>query len=218
MKLSKAACIVAVAFSSLAAQSEEMSVTDLPASKPVDTKPRLAYGQVLKYGDKLMFAPCRDRSFVFFEDVSDDGLVGKALDQLGLSAGKKLYVELLGFVENNRLKASQINFAQTEGRCQVPGTSEEAWRAAGNEPGWILAAGGERVQFKRQGRPEIVLPYAPTIPENGMASYRIEEGGHSLALGLEQKLCRDPLTQSIFGWTATLTVDGEALKGCAWQR
>ena len=52
-------------------------------------------------GDKLMFAPCRDRSFVFFEDVSADGQVGKALDLIGLAAGKKLYVELLGFVEHD---------------------------------------------------------------------------------------------------------------------
>jgi putative lipoprotein len=218
MKLRKAACILALAFSSLAAQSEELNVADLPASKPADTKPRLAYGQLLKYGDRLMFAPCRGRTFVFFDDVSADGLVSKALDTVGMAAGKKLYVELLGFIENDRLKASQLNFAQTDGRCQVPGTAEEAWRASGNEPGWILAAGGEQIQFKRQGRPEIVLPFAATVPENGVASYRVSEGGHSLTLSFEQRLCHDTLANSVFGWTAAVTVDGETVKGCAWQR
>lgn len=218
MKLRHIACIVSWALLSLPTLADEVNIADLPASKPVDTKPRLAYGQVLKYGDKLMFAPCRDRSFVFFEDVSADGQVGKALDLIGLAAGKKLYVELLGFVEHDRLKASQVNFAQTDGRCQVPGTSDEAWRASGNEPGWILAAGGERVQFKRQGREEVVLPYAPVLPENGQANYRVSEGGHALILRFEQKLCRDQQANSVFGWTASVTLDGETLQGCAWQR
>lgn len=218
MKLRKAACLVSLALLSLSALPDEVNIADLPASKPVDTKPRLAYGQVLKYGDKLMFAPCRDRTFVFFEDVSADGAVGKALDLIGLAAGKKLYVELLGFVEHDRLKASQVNFAQTDGRCQVPGTSGEAWRAAGNEPGWILAAGGDRVQFKRSGRPEVVLPYVPTPAENGMASYRVAADGRALELRFEQKLCRDQQAHSVFGWTAQVTLDGETLQGCAWQR
>ena len=26
-----------------------------------------------------------------------------------------------------------------------PSTKEEAWRASGNEPGWVLAAGGQMV-------------------------------------------------------------------------
>jgi len=218
MSFRKVACLAVLVLSSLGIQAEEMNVADLPESKPADTKPKLAYGQVLKYGDKLMFAPCRDRSFVFFEDVSVDGQVGKALDLVGLSAGKKLYVELLGFVENDRLKASQVNFAQTDGRCQTPGTAEEAWRAAGNEPGWILAAGHESIQLKRHGQPELVFPYTPAMPDSGIASYRVAHEGHALTLRFEQKLCRDPLASSIFGWTATLSLDGETLTGCAWQR
>lgn len=218
MTIRKVACTVALLLSSLPLQAEEMNVADLPASKPADTKPRMAYGQVLKYGDKLMFAPCRDRSFVFFEDVTADGSVGKALDSVGLSAGRKLYAELLGYVENDRLKASQVNFAQTDGRCQTPGTAEEAWRAAGNEPGWILAASQESIQFKRHGQPELVFPYAATPIKDGAVSYRIAHEGHTLVLRFEQTLCRDAQSSSVFGWTASVGIDGETLRGCAWQR
>ena len=47
------------------------------------------------------------------------------------------------------LKATGFNMAQTEGRCQLPGTKEEAWRASGNEPGWVLAAGGDSPVLQR---------------------------------------------------------------------
>jgi putative lipoprotein len=35
----------------------------------VDTTPKLAFGQMMKSGDRLVFAPCRDRSYATFEDV-----------------------------------------------------------------------------------------------------------------------------------------------------
>src|SRR5512144_443969 len=90
-------------------------------TKPIDNTPKLAYGQMMKSGDKIVFAPCRDRSYVMFEDVSPDGAVTKALDSVGLAAGKKLYVELLAVVEGGAIKASALNQARTEGRCQLPG-------------------------------------------------------------------------------------------------
>lgn len=218
MKIRPVACVILLSLLGAVAQAEDLKIADLPESKPVDTKPRLAYGQVIKYGSKVMFAPCRDRSFTQLEDVSDDGQVTRALDMLGLSAGQKLYVELLGFVEGTALKASQVNFAQTDGRCRLPGGQDEAWRASGNEPGWILAAGGERMQLKRNGKPEVVLPYAPFKNENGVATYEAVQDNQKLGLRFEHRLCRDALAKSVFGWTATVTLDGEVLQGCAWQR
>lgn len=197
---------------------EGMSISDLPASRPIDDTPRLAFGQMIRYGEKVYFSPCRDRSFVQFEDASRDGHVGKALDRLGLAAGKKLYVEVLGIREGDFLKASQLNFAQTDGRCQLPGGKEESWRAAGNAPSWALAVGAEFVQLKRLGQPEVVVPAGEFKPEGGVANYTASKDGQRLALRFEQTLCYDSSANAVFGWAATVTVNGQALKGCAWQR
>lgn len=218
MKIRQAACLALLALLGTVAQAEELSVSDLPANRPVDNVPRLAYGQMIKYGEKVIFSPCRDRSFVLFEDISSDGHVGKALDQLGLSAGKKVYVEVLGIREGDALKASQINFAQTDGRCQMPGGSTESWRASGNEPAWTLAVGSEFVQVKRQGQPEAVVPAGTMTLTPGLATFTASRAGQKVALHFEQKLCRDAAAEAFFGWTATVTVDGQVLKGCAWQR
>lgn len=217
MKIRQVACLAVLAALGAVAQAEEINVSDLPATRPVDNVPKLAFGQMIKYGEKVIFSPCRDRSFVMFEDASSDGHIGKALDQLGLSAGKKVYVEVLGIHEGDALKASQINFAQTDGRCQMPGGSTESWRASGNEPAWALAVGSEFVQVKRQGRPEAVVPAGPLTLTSGLATFAAKDK-QQVTLHFEQKLCRDATAEAIFGWTATVTVDGQILKGCAWQR
>jgi putative lipoprotein len=183
-------------------------------TKPADTGPKFAYGLMLKQGDKILFSPCRDRSYAIMEDVSVGHAVTTALDSVGLSAGKKLYVELLAVVEEGVLKASGINMAQTDGRCQLPGTREEAWRAAGNEPGWLLAAGGDRLTLKRPGQPDVNVPYAAFAGDEQRASF----DAAGLSVRLDHALCRDTMANAVFGWTASVTANGQALKGCAWQR
>jgi putative lipoprotein len=180
--------------------------------------PKLAYGQMMKQGDRLVFAPCRDRSYVMVEDVSPGGMLTRALDEVGLGAGKKLYVELVGVVEGGALKASGVNLARTEGRCQQPGGRDEAWRAGGNEPGWALAVGSEVVVLKRVGEPDVHVPAGPVPVDNGIARFEAKTEATRLAFRFEQKLCRDTMADAVFGWTATVEVNGRVLKGCAWQR
>lgn len=196
------------------------SVFAQSAPTVVDTTPKLAFGQMMKSGDKLVFAPCRDRSYATFEDVSNGQQVTKALNLVGLDSGKKLYVEVLGILENSLLKASEINMARSEGRCQLPGGQEEVWRAAGNEPGWSLVASpaNETVVLKRLGKPDVSLPYAAFKSESGGAQFEASKDNQKLAVRFEHKQCRDTMADAVYGWTATVNVNGQVLKGCAWQR
>ena len=187
-------------------------------AKPVDNTPKLAYGQMLKQGEKLVFSPCRDRSYAMMEDISPDRVVTRALNSVGLDAGKKLYVELMAVSEGGMIKASALNLARTEGRCQQPGGKEESWRAAGNEPGWLLAVGNEVVVIKRPGKPDLRLPFTPLKTEGGVTRLDAVAEGNRLALTFEKQLCHDTMADSVFGWTATVNLNGQTLKGCAWQR
>lgn len=186
--------------------------------RPADHSPKLAFGQMVQYGDKLVFSPCRDQSYTQLQDISSDGRVIKALNLVGLAAGKKVYVEVLGVNEDGFLKASEINLAKTNGRCQLPGGREESWRASGNEPGWILAFGSEVVQMKPLDQAEVDFPSGPVKVANGVATFEAARDNQKLALRFEQKLCRETAADAVFGWTATVELNGKILKGCAWQR
>lgn len=209
MNISRFLLAATFAFGSVALASE-------PA--PVAGAPKIAYGQMMKQGDKLVFAACRDRIYVMVEDISPGRSVTRALDEVGLGAGKKLYVELVGVIEGGMLKASGVNLARTEGRCQLPGGKDESWRAAGNEPGWALAVGAEVVVVKRLGEPDIHVPAGPVKVDNGSARFEAKTEATRLAFRFEQTLCRDTMADAVFGWTATVEVNGRTLKGCAWQR
>lgn len=183
-------------------------------TKVPDTKPKLAYGLMIQQGEKIVFSPCRDRSYINVEDVSPDRSVSKALNAVGLDSGKKVYAELVGILEGSILKASDINMVQTDGRCQMPGTAEETWRASGNEPGWVLLAGGDSVALKQPGKADVSAAYEPFKREGKLATF---DAGQ-LNVRLENTHCHDPLAKAVFGWTATVTANGQVLKGCAWAR
>lgn len=204
MKIHLAIPALALTLLASGAQAEEAPAKATPA--------KFAYGLMLQAGDRVIFSPCRDSSYTTMLDVSPDRAVTQALNSIGLAAGKKLYVELMAVVEDGALKASALNLARPEGRCQLPGTPDEAWRAAGNEPGWVLAAGGDKVILKRHGRPDLTASYGDDKP----AVFASDK----LSFWLENKICHDTMADAVFGWTATVTVtaDGQTLQGCAWQR
>jgi putative lipoprotein len=205
---------------SLPALLAVLFVTALHAEevKPADETPKLAFGLMMKHGDKVLFAPCRDRSYASFEDVSADRGVSKVLNEMGLEAGQRLYVELLGVLENDTLKASSFNMVRVEGRCQMPGGKEESWAAAGNDPAWAMAAGGEYVQLLRHGQPAVVLPYSEFKQTGNVSRYDGAKDGNTLSVRFEHTLCRDTAANAVFAWTASVDLNGQALKGCAWQR
>ena len=169
--------------------------------KSLDSLQKMAYGLMLKQGDRLIFAPCRDRSYANVEDVSADGSVTSVLNSVGLGAGKRLYVELLGVLHNGTLNASAVNMARVEGRCQMP-----------------LVAGSEYVQLRRYGNPEVVLPYTEFRTEGNVTRYDGANEHYKLSVRFDKTLCRDTETNGVFAWTATLNLNGQALKGCAWAR
>jgi len=151
-------------------------------------------------------------------DISQDGMVTRARDSVGLAASKKLYVELVAVVDGGMLRASGLNLARAEGRCQQPGGNEESWRASGNEPGWLLAIGPEVVVLKRLGQPDVNVPGAPTVRDGGVVRFEARTEASRLKARFENKVCHDTMAGAVFGWTATVEINGQTLKGCAWQR
>lgn len=195
-----------------------VGLADESAAPSVPVQPKLAYGQMARMGDKLVFAPCRDRSYTMLEDVSPGGTLTHSLEQIGLAEGKKLYVELWAVLEGGALRASGLNMAQQEGRCQQPGLGEESWRATGSDPAWLLALGTEKAVLKRPEQPDALLPMADVNAADGGAQMVTSDATHRLSLTFSPELCHDQARAAIYGWRAQVDLDGKVLNGCAWQR
>lgn len=186
-----------------------------PETKPAEEQ--IARGFVMQHDGRLIFTPCRDRSYATVDDLSPSKAVTAALRELGLGAGKTLYVEFIGKSDHGTLSVSLLNFARTETRCQPGGGSDELWRAAGSNPAWTLVAGSGHLWLKREGKPELKLSYGEIKTQDATTQILTPEMSGA-EWRFQQQLCHDQGAAMLFGWQAELKIDGALLKGCAWQR
>ncbi len=186
-----------------------------PFAAPASSQPKIARGLLLTHEGRVFMAPCRDRSYVNVDDVSEGGAVLSALRDFGFAPGRDLYVELMAVQEGGVLRASAINFAHTTARCLGEAANEEDWRALGLKAEWAAAAGAGALLVERTDAPELRTTYDAVKEEQG--SRRIEAEG--VALSFTPGLCRVADGNTLTGWRATLTLaGGGALEGCGWER
>ena len=210
MKHSRRVFLLAVlaAFRVLAQQG----AADLP---PAAAEAKIARGLMLEHEGRHFLAPCRHRSYLNVEDVSDGGKVLAALKEFGLAPGRGLYVELLAVERGGSLQVSGINFVHTAARCLSEIGDEAGWRAVGLQSAWEAVAGAGRFRVERIGKPVLQFEYG-AIEHEG-ERYRIAAPGASLSLA--QGLCRLADGSALTGWQATLVLEeGDTLQGCAWER
>ena len=108
----------------------------------------------------------------------------------------------MGSLEGAVLKASVLNFARADGRCQPTGGPDETWRATGSDPApWTLAAGGEPgFQTLQPSRA------APRF--RSQRSCRLTDAGKPAASWFDRKFVATKGRR-----TATVTVAGEKSSG-----
>lgn len=210
-----AAALAAAAPMSMAQPPASPAAGVPDAAAAAAAQPRIARGLLLLHEGRVFMAPCRDRSYLNVEDVSEGGSVLAALKAFGFAAGRNLYVELLAVQEGGLLRVSGLNFAHTTARCLGETANEEDWRAVGVDARWAAAAGGGALRVEREGAPELRVNYDAVASAGGQ--HRIEAPG--VTLSFAPGLCRVADGTLLAGWRATLTpADGEALEGCAWER
>lgn len=197
-----------------------LSLTEPVLAQTLETKPteeQIARGFVMQHDGKMIFTPCRDRSYATVDDLSPNSTVTSSLQTLGLGAGKTLYVEFIGQSDQDMLRVSMINFARTKTRCQLGGGPDELWRATGSNPSWTLVAGAGQLLLKREAMPDIKLSYAEIRTQKTTTQILTPERSGA-EWYFHQQVCHDQGAAMIFGWQAELKIDGMLLHGCAWQR
>ncbi|MEY4591952.1 MAG: hypothetical protein RIR18_847 [Pseudomonadota bacterium] len=214
MKLKVLLCWLATVLLPVAAFSVEPTA-------PASSEEKIAKGLLLQHEGRKIFSPCRHRSYYQLEDVSPNAEVSAQLAQLGLADGKNIYVEFLSVIVQDQLQVKHINLARTEARCHEAGGPDEVWRAAGSQTGqetaWQLVVAADELLLTRPGKPELKLAYKVKNGEGGAVVLSTPEKPET-GWRILRQYCQDKTSGTLYGWRAELTVDGEVLKGCAWQR
>lgn len=184
---------------------------DLPPPPAPAPEKGIARGLMLAHGDRLIFSPCRDRSYLAVEDASPGGEVVATLKQLGLADGRPLYVELVGESTQDRLQASALNFAHTDARCHAPRQTAGHWRAAGKT--WQLTTTGDKLRLAQGGG---------TDQETGFTEKQADPSTARLQAGdatweFRKRPCLQSEDGFASGWTAEGRSASQTWRGCAWR-
>lgn len=189
-----------------------------------DTPPaaeRIARGLMLQHQERLIFTPCRDRSYTAVEDNSANGELTASLKQFGLTDGQPLYVEVFGEAGEGSLRMHRLNMAQRDARCLAPRRSTGEWRASGTQPQWALTLFEGSATLQRQGAAELSGP-ASTLQSTPTQVEIAVDAPATAKVRLLRETCRDNTgpggREAMYAWTAEIEVGGEKLKGCAWRQ
>jgi putative lipoprotein len=110
-----------------------------------------------------------------------------------------------------QLKVTAVNLVTAENpqRCDQP---EQAARAIGNEPNWVMRWDDSTITYQRMGSDIQSFDITDTRRSDTQRRFRFNQGKDTLTLS--KGWCRDGMSDSLYGWQATAKLNGETLDGC----
>lgn len=132
-----------------------------------------------------------------------------------------MYGEFIGYLEpapsegfaadyDGRFRVKQINLLSAEMTrgCHRPPHST---RAFGNEPGWVVEIDGNTASLLLPGQQH----QQQAITDKEIRAGRQHYQGKAFSLKLTKGQCNDTMSDSLFGWQASLEWQGQDYRGCA---
>lgn len=179
---------------------------------------RVARGLLLQHQERLIFSPCRDRSYTNVVDSSTGGEVTTVLREFGLNDGKPLYIEVFGKAESGTLRIDELNMAKRDARCYAPRRSTGEWRA-GSGDSWSLTLFEGSATLQRTGHENITGSYEETLKTPMQSEIRIS-GTPTTNIRMTRQNCRDTSggDERLYAWHAEITTATGKLEGCAWRQ
>ena len=116
-------------------------------------------------------------------------------------------------VAKNRYHCKNDGIAATFERAKFEGVS---FRAIGNEPGWILniMPDNKVVFIINHGKVKTHFKVEKQFSEKNATEFRLRSKNNLLYLRIENRVCRDTMTDRIYESSVYLNFDGHELRGC----
>ncbi|WP_150302372.1 hypothetical protein [Pseudomonas profundi] len=170
-------------------------------------------GLLERNGDEWTVQRCRDDSIVNVEGAAAVEQLFQRVAQPGQIA---IFVDIEGTVRDDRLLTSRVLRMQSTGRGCADEPQSGQWIARGIGDSWRLVVDRQGIRFDGLADQEAgpVPMIAESLPDGSM-SFRGAEG-NDLELWLYPQHCFDN-AGDYRHLTATLTVDGRRLNGCAYK-
>ncbi|MDN3608770.1 COG3650 family protein [Vibrio ostreicida] len=200
--------------------SPDKQAAHVSLHQPSSIKPQtfILRGNVVIGQEARSITPCGSQQ-QYWLDLPEDRF--KQSLKLVRSPYSPLYGELVGHLDAPpqdglasdyaaRFVVDKINVltAEASNQCSKP---IETTRAFGTEPFWSVRFTPNSLKFSVLGQDEQRFEILSRKIEIQRRRYTLSHGD----LELNHRSCSDGMSDSLYGWRATLTVNGKVYKGCA---
>lgn len=193
-------------------------------SQPADTNAGLTrlQGELVSTNGQLIFQPCVGQQRYEVRDSATTTLVQDATDMPDKPG--KLFADIRGrFVSakasgaNGEVQVQQLyRLERSSSACQDPNFKQQTVNASGNGPAWEVQAGGKGMVLKREGQPDLALPYVEEQVGDGRFSLSTEANDQRIELWVAPQRCTDSVNGSVQHLAAELRVNGQVQRGCGY--
>lgn len=118
---------------------------------------------------------------------------------------------------DEQLRVIDLKRLETEGPACALDIGDARYRASGVEPFWHVDVETDALRLSRMGQPPRTWTTTEREATASGRTWHGESDGDSLTLTLEEERCTNPMSGSVFAYTAELRLAGETLFGCALE-
>jgi uncharacterized membrane protein len=188
-----------------------------PAPAPTAAEPLARFrGQAVMGKDGWGLTICGDpaQKIVTFTPEAQ-----AVLDGFVAGGAKELFLDGWGRNRDGKPEFATIDRIYTEGPgCDENDLGMALFRAKGNEPFWAIDVSPSGVILQRPDHPTQTAEYQPLDhAADGVRHFSGDTQEGKLELTLTPGKCTDGMSDTVYGWSATASINGEALKGCAYS-
>ncbi len=193
-------------------------------SKPADSNAGLTrlQGELVSANGQLVFQQCVGQQRYVVRDSASTTLVQDAADMPDKPG--KLFADIRGSFTSAKVPGTDgevqlqqlYRLERSSSACQDPNFKQMTVHANGNGPAWEVQAGAKGMMLKRDGQPELALPFVEEQVGNGRFSLSTEANNQHIELWVAPQRCTDSANGSIQHLGAELRVNGQVQRGCGY--
>ncbi|MEL7292001.1 MAG: hypothetical protein AAGJ78_10055 [Pseudomonadota bacterium] len=194
------------------------ALASLDNPNPTQAQPFVMRGEIVLGHEVRSITPCGSKKQYWLELSNDRFQQGLKLLR---SPYQPLYGEVIGHLETGkadgfvadysaRFVVDSFNLLTSENpqRCDQ---ATQPTRAFGTEPFWSLRLDGNQWVFTKMGEKPQPLKLVSSNIDSAKRNYQFAQG----ELALNQRSCVDGMSDSLYGWSATLKLNNQTYQGCA---
>ncbi|GEA61286.1 COG3650 family protein [Vibrio comitans] len=197
-------------------QDETLTAVELIPNKQAPARVLLR-GQIVVGHESRTIQPCNSNT-TYWLNLPES--VRNIAESMVTKPYQPMYAEVFGYFEpattgfaeefGSQFIVTEFNIitAENPNRCNQP--TRDA-RAFGNEPSWSASITDNAITLMQLGKETLVLPVVNLEQDTEGTRYDLTQG----RLEISNKVCRDTMSDSIYGWSAQLTTKDQTYVGCS---